>query len=74
MTGNLLDFFQNRPILPEIILESLKMAIDTECPEVLSILLKYMCKGCCFENAENIKGRIKEILHGGEFVKKTNVI
>jgi hypothetical protein len=70
MTGNLLHFFQNPPILPETISESLKIAIESECPEVLSILLQYMYKVCCFENAENIKGRIKEILHGGEFILK----
>ena len=64
MTRNLLHFFQNTQILPETISESLKMAADSECPEVLCILLKYMYnKGCCFENAENIKERIKDILH-----------
>ena len=74
MTGNLLHFFQNPPILPETISESLKIAIESECPEVLSILLQYMYKVCCFENAENIKGRIKEILHGGEFILKKTML
>ena len=64
MTRNLLNFFQNTQILPETISESLKMAADSECLEVLCILLKYMYKGCCFENAENIKEKIKDVLHG----------
>ena len=64
MTRNLLNFFQNTQILPETISESLKLAADSECPEVLCILLKYMYKGCCLENAENIKEKIKDMLHG----------
>ena len=65
MTRNQLNFFQNTQILPETISELLKMAADSECLEVLCILLKYMYnKGFCFENTENIKEKIKDMLHG----------
>ena len=60
----LIFIFQNPSGFSDDIDKALTIALDSECPGVLIILLKFFYYKCCLDNSDEIKLSIKKILHG----------
>ena len=60
----LIFIFQNPSGFSDVIDKALTITLNSECLEVLIILLKFIYHKCCLDNSDEIKLSIKKILHG----------
>ena len=61
----LIFFFQNPSGFSDNIGEAITIGVESECPGVLIILLKFFYHVCCLDDSGETKSKIKEILQGG---------